>query len=100
MPSRLRQLMQQLEDAKRKGDTDKIDIIQQELFILRNPRVKKISDDDMTDYPIGEGKEYPGNPDMPRIRGTLPPGFGEPQEIKKGGLIKIGKGKDYIKDLI
>ena len=61
---------------------------------------KKISDDDMTDYLIGEGKEYPGNPDMPRIRGTLPPGFGEPQEIKKGGLIEIGKGKDYIKDLI
>ena len=88
MPSRLRQLMQQLEDAKRKGDTDKIDILQQELFILRNPRVKKISENDMTDYPIGEGKEYPGNPDMPRIRNTLPPGFGEPQEIKKGGMTK------------
>ncbi len=87
MPSRLRQLMQQLEDAKRKGDTDKIDIIQQELFILKNPRVKKISENDMTDYPIGEGKEYPGS-DMPRIRGTLLPGFSEPQEIKKGGMTK------------
>jgi len=65
--------------------------------------LKKISEEnsnDMTDYPIGEGKEYPGNPDMPRIRGTVPPGFGEPQEIKDGGLIELNKGKDYIKDLI
>ena len=91
MPSRLKQLMQQLSDAKAKGDTDKIDIIQQELFILSKPRPKKISEEnsnDMTDYPIGEGKEYPGNSDMPRIRGTLPPGFAEPQEIKKGGMTK------------
>lgn len=96
MPSRLKQLKQQLADAKAKGDQDKIDIIQQELFTLKNPRPTKISkeenENDMTDYPIGEGKEYPGNPNMPRIRGTLPPGFAEPQEIKKGGLIK-GKPK-------
>jgi len=63
---------------------------------LMKGRSKKISkeenENDMTDYPIGEGKEYPGNPNMPRIRGTLPPGFAEPQEIKKGGLIK-GKPK-------
>ncbi len=70
----------------------------------------EISDNEMTDYPIGEGKEYPGS-DMPRIRGTLPPGFSEPQEIKKGGMTKpkemsiggeveLNKGRDYIKDLL
>ncbi len=64
---------------------------------------KKISEEnsnDMTDYPIGDGKEYPSNSNMPRIRGILPPGFQEPQEIKNGGLIELNKGKDYIKDLI
>ena len=61
----------------------------------RPNKVKEITEEkynDMTDYPIGEGKEYPGNPNMPMIRGTLPPGFQEPQEIKNGGLIK-GKPK-------
>jgi len=100
MPNRLKQLMQQLADAKAKGDTDKIDIIQQELFILSRPRPKKISEEnsnDMTDYPIGEGKEYPGNPNMPIIRNK--PSF-TIEEIKDGGLIELNKGKDYIKDLI
>jgi len=55
---------------------------------------KKISEEnsnDMTDYPIGDGKEYPSNSNMPRIRGILPPGFQEPQEIKEGGLVRFKK---------
>jgi hypothetical protein len=69
----------------------------------RPNKVKEISEEnsnDMTDYPIGDGKEYPSNSNMPRIKGILPPGFQEPQEIKNGGLIELKKGKDYIKDLI
>lgn len=57
---------------------------------------KEINENDITDYPIGDGKEYPTNSNMPFIRGTLPPGFAEPQEIKKGGLIK-GKPRIAMK---
>jgi len=35
MPSRITQLLQLLEEAKRKGDTDQIQIIEQELFLMR-----------------------------------------------------------------
>ena len=51
-------------------------------------KASEISENDMTDYPIGDGKEYPTDSNMPMIRGTLPPGFVEPQEIKKGGMTK------------
>ena len=102
MPSRLKQLKQQLADAKAKGDQDKIDIIQQELFTLKNPRVKKISDKVVGDpflekqkntnyfIPRGSGEEFIS--EMPVIDRPPTPGFAEPQEIKKGGLIK-GKPK-------
>lgn len=50
---------------------------------------KKISEEksnDMTDYPIGPGKEFPVNSNMPMIGGINPPGFNNPQEIKEGGV--------------
>jgi hypothetical protein len=62
--------------------------------VMIKNKSKKISTESMEDdeyYPTGAGKEYPGG-FMPEIRGTLPPGFQEPQEIKNGGLIK-GKPK-------
>jgi hypothetical protein len=98
MPSRLKQLKQQLADAKAKGDTDKIDIIQQELFTLSKPRPKKISDEVVGDpflekqkntnyfIPRGSGKEFIS--EMPVIDRSSTPGFTEPQEIKKGGMTK------------
>jgi hypothetical protein len=62
--------------------------------VMIKNKSKKISTESMEDdeyYPTGAGQEYPGG-FMPEIRGTLPPGFQEPQEIKNGGLIK-GKPK-------
>lgn len=35
MPSRVTQLMQLLEEAKRKGDTDQVQILEQELFLMK-----------------------------------------------------------------
>jgi len=38
MPSRLTQLLQLLEEAKMKGDTDKVGILEQELFIMKDKK--------------------------------------------------------------
>jgi len=36
MPSRYTQLLQLLEEAKIKGDTDQVDILEQELYTMKN----------------------------------------------------------------
>ena len=38
MPSRYTQLLQLLEEAKMKGDTDKVDILEQELYTMKNKK--------------------------------------------------------------
>lgn len=60
--------------------------------------------------PKGIGEEFTS--EMPRIRGTVPIGFGNPQDIKSGGMAKQGKFKyvkggfeeanyqDYVEELI
>jgi hypothetical protein len=65
--------------------------------VMIKNKSKKISTENTDDeyYPTGEGKEYPGG-FMPEIRGTMPEGFKNPMEIKKGGLIK-GKPRIAMK---
>ena len=60
--------------------------------------------------PRGIGEEFTS--EMPKMRGTVPTGFGSPQDIKSGGLAKQGKFKyvkggfeesnyqDYVEELI
>ena len=38
MPSRLKQLLQLLEEAKIKGDTDQVGILEQELFTMKDKK--------------------------------------------------------------
>lgn len=38
MPSRLTQLLQLLEEAKMKGDTDQVGILEQELFTMKDKK--------------------------------------------------------------
>jgi len=38
MPSRYTQLLQLLEEAKMKGDTDQISVIEQELYTMKNKK--------------------------------------------------------------
>jgi len=60
------------------------------LFKSKSKKVSEENSNDMTDYPIGDGKDYPGNPDMPIIRSK--PSF-TIEEINTGGLLKQGKPK-------
>jgi len=38
MPSRITQLLQLLEEAKMKGDVDQVDILEQELYTMKNKK--------------------------------------------------------------
>ena len=75
----------------------------------RNPKIKRTAEvvgdpflekQKNTVYfiPKGIGKEFIS--EMPSISGIVPPGFGNPQDIAKGGFIDMTKDKKYWKEVL
>ena len=76
----------------------------------RNPKIKRTAE--VVGNPFLERKKNSANfipegmvkeefiTEMPIIDDTVPPGFGNPQDIKKGGFIDMTKDKKYYKGIL